>query len=101
MYKLKEAVGQRRSGSFLILKKRRKIMRVERFKMERPELVKEGEEVEITEHFSPGSWYYIIEPTIAMSGCYKTKDRILSNKGVVKAVEENERGFYLLVEIEE
>lgn len=75
-------------------------MRVERFKMERPGLVKPGEEVTITERFSPGSWYYIIEPTIAMSGCYKTKDRILSTKGIVKEVEENDRGFYIMVEVE-
>ncbi|KSV57606.1 MAG: hypothetical protein ACOCM4_06605 [Acetivibrio ethanolgignens] len=75
-------------------------MRVERFKMERPGLVKPGEEVRITERFSPGSWYYIIEPTIAMSGCYKTKDRILSTKGTVKEVEENDRGFYIMVEVE-
>lgn len=75
-------------------------MRVERFKMERPGMVKAGEEVVITERYSPGSWYYIIEPTIAMSGCYKTKDRILSTKGIVKEVEENERGFYIMVEVE-
>lgn len=75
-------------------------MRVERFKMERPGLVKPGEKVIITERFSPGSWYYIIEPTIAMSGCYKTKDRILSAHGVVKEIEENDRGFYLMVEVE-
>lgn len=75
-------------------------MRVERFKMERPGMVKVGETVEITERFSPGSWYYIIEPTIAMSGCYKTKDRILSSKGIVKEVEENARGFYIMVEVE-
>lgn len=76
-------------------------MRVEKFKMERPGLVKQGEEVTITEHFSPGSWYYIIEPTIAMSGCYKTKDRIRSDKGIIKEIQQNERGFYVMVEIEE
>ncbi len=76
-------------------------MRIEKFKMERQGLVKPGEEVAITERFSPGSWYYIIEPTIAMSGCYKTKDRILAKKGIVKEIEENERGFYIMVEVEE
>jgi hypothetical protein len=76
-------------------------MRIEKFKMERQGLAKVGDTVEISEHFSPGSWYYIIEPTIAMSGCYKTKDRILSKSGRVKEIEENERGFYLLVEVDE
>lgn len=47
--------------------------RVEKFKMEREGLVKPGDEVHISEHKS-GLYAYIIEPAVAMSGCYAFRD---------------------------
>ena len=73
--------------------------RVEKFKMERANLVKAGDEVHITEHKS-GLYAYIIEPAVAMSGCYEFRDRILSRTGRVVQVEALESGFMVYVELE-
>ena len=51
-------------------------MRVERFKMEREGLVTEGQEVEISERSAvTGQYTYLVEPSIAMSGIYRTRQR--------------------------
>ena len=48
-------------------------MRQERFKMEREGLVEEGQEVEISERSAvTGQYTYLVEPSIAMSGIYRT-----------------------------
>lgn len=73
--------------------------RVEKFKMEREGLVKPGDEVHISEHKS-GLYAYIIEPAVAMSGCYAFRDRILSRTGMVVQVETLESGFMVYVEFE-
>lgn len=75
-------------------------MREMEFKMERPGQVKEGQEVQITE--LPGYNYnYMIEPAVAMSGCYKISERLKSTSGIVKKIEENDRGYYVTVEFDE
>ena len=57
-------------------------MRVERFKMEREGLVTEGQEVEISERSAvTGQYTYLVEPSIAMSGIYRTRQRIRARKG--------------------
>lgn len=77
-------------------------MRQERFKMEREGLVEEGQEVEISERSAvTGQYTYLVEPSIAMSGIYRTSQRIRSRKGTVRKIEKTEKGFYLLVEVEE
>lgn len=49
-------------------------MRQERFKMEREGLVEEGQEVEISERSAvTGQYTYLVEPSVAMSGIYRTK----------------------------
>ncbi|MCR4605532.1 MAG: hypothetical protein K5639_05980 [Eubacterium sp.] len=76
-------------------------MRREEFKMERPGLVSEGDEVEITEGVLPSAYYYTIVPAVAMSSNYTLRERIESTKGVVKEVREDDRGFYVVVEFDE
>ena len=76
-------------------------MRQESFKMERPGLVKPGDKIQITEYQSYMNYSYIIEPAVAMSGCYKNRDRLKSREGIVKDIRENSRGFYVIVEFDE
>mgnify|MGYP006992967250 CR=1 FL=1 len=64
-------------------------------------LVKPGDEVDITEGKLPSSYYYTIEPAVAMSGNYSTPDRLKSRHGVVKEVGETSRGYYVLAEFDE
>ena len=75
-------------------------MRQEKFKMERQGLVKIGDVVDVTE--SEGFNYsYIIEPAVAMSGCYPNAQRIKSKKGIVKNIEHTPRGFIVTAEFDE
>ncbi len=76
-------------------------MREMSFTMSRPGLVKEGDVVEITEGKLPSSYYYTIEPAVAMSGNYTTPERLKSRSGVVKEVGETNRGYYVLCEFDE
>ena len=76
-------------------------MREELFKMERKGLVTEGEEVKVTERVNGGLYSYLVEPSVAMSGIYRSNQRIKSEKGIIKEIRENERGYYLLVAFDE
>ena len=76
-------------------------MRTIEFKMERPGLVKAGDEVSIIEREGTSSYSYIIDPAVAMSGCYIGRDRIKSDHGIVKEVKHNDRGYYVIVEFDE
>ncbi len=75
-------------------------MRKMEFKMERPGLVKEGDVVKITEGLLPSNYYYIIDPSLAMSGNVPFRERLISKTGVVESVVENIRGFYVTVVFE-
>lgn len=46
------------------------------------------------------NYSYIIEPAVAMSGCFKVNERIQSRDGIVKDVTHNDRGYYVVVEFE-
>ena len=65
------------------------------FKMERPGLLKEGDEITVTEGELPSNVYYTIDPSLAMSGNFPFRERMSQRKGVVLNVEENDRGFYV------
>ncbi len=69
--------------------------------MERANLVKPGDEVTVTEGKLPFSYYYTIEPAVAMSANYELRERLKSRSGVVKEIEETERGFFVKVEFDE
>lgn len=76
-------------------------MREEMFKMERSGLVTEGQEVHVTERVNGSLYSYIVEPSVAMSGIYRSNQRIQSSTGVINEIRETERGFYLIVGFDE
>ena len=53
--------------------------------MERPGLVKVGDRVQITEYQSYMNYSYIIEPAVAMSGCYTTPEELRPKKEPLSA----------------
>ena len=77
-------------------------MRVLEFKMERAGLVKVGDIVEVTEGSLPSSWYYMIEPAVAMSANIPLFERLKAKTGkIIDIKESDDVGFYLSVEFEE
>lgn len=71
------------------------------FKMERPGLLQEGQRITVTEGVLPSNYYYTIDPSLAMSGNIPFRDRMLAREGIVTAIAENERGFYVTAQFEE
>ena len=76
-------------------------VRMMEFKMERPGLLKEGDHVTVTEGVLPSNYYYTIDPSLAMSGNYPFRERLLAREGDVTSVVENPRGFYVTVAFSE
>lgn len=76
-------------------------MRTMEFKMERPGQVELGQVVEITEGKLPSSYYYTIEPAVAMSGNYRLAERLMARSGRVIDVKETQRGFFVTCEFDE
>ena len=72
-------------------------MRELEFKMERPGLLKEGDHVTVTEGVLPSNYYYTIDPSLAMSANIPFRERLKTKEGTVVSIEENERGFYVVV----
>ena len=90
-----------KADDFIRLTERRNYMRQEKFKMERQGLINVGDEIEISEYQSFMNYSYIIEPAVAMSGCYPNAERIRSRKGIVKNIEHTPRGFIVTAEFDE
>ena len=76
-------------------------MRNMEFKMERPGLLEAGQEVTVTEGLLPSNYYYVIDPSLAMSANIPFRYRLKSRRGIVRSVVENARGFYVTVEFDE
>lgn len=76
-------------------------MREMEFKMERQGLLAEGDHITVTEGVLPSNYYYTIDPSLAMSGNYPFRERMLAREGIVTKVMEKERGFYVLALFEE
>ena len=76
-------------------------MREMTFKMERPGLVEDGDLVDVSEKKTALNYTYMIEPAVAMSGCYKVNQRLRSDRGVVREVKHTDRGYYVIVEFDE
>ena len=84
-----------------ILVSQDKIFHNMEFKMERQGLLTVGQEVDVTESVLPTSYYYTIQPMIAMSKNYPGYERLQSRKGIVKDIKETDRGYYTVVEFDE
>lgn len=76
-------------------------MRDMEFKMERQGLVEEGDKIQVTESVLPGSYYYTIIPSVAMSGNYPGYARLKSREGIVKEIRHTDRGYYIVAEFDE
>lgn len=76
-------------------------MRIMEFKMERQGLLKEGDQITVTEGLLPSNYYYTIDPSLAMSGNIPFRERLKSKDGTVIKIIENDRGFYVSVEFDE
>ena len=76
-------------------------MRKLEFKMERSGLLEVGQDITVTEGVLPSNYYYTIDPSLAMSGNFKPRERLQTREGVVKDIVENPRGFYVTVEFDE
>lgn len=76
-------------------------MREMQFKMERPGLLKAGDPVTVYEGTLPRAYYYTIQPSLAMSGNIPFTQRLRCREGIVRQVEQNERGYYVIAAFDE
>ena len=71
------------------------------FKMERHGLLHVGDHITVTEGILPSSYYYTIDPSLAMSANFTFRQRLKAREGVVTDIIQNDRGFYVTAEFEE
>jgi hypothetical protein len=72
-------------------------MREMEFKMEREGLLQVGDKITVTEGVLPSSYYYTIDPSLAMSGNIPFRERLMEKEGTVVDIQENDRGYYVTV----
>lgn len=72
-------------------------MREMEFKMEREGLLSVGDKITVTEGVLPSSYYYTIDPSLAMSANVPFRERLLAKEGTVVDIKENDRGYYVTV----
>ncbi|MCD7751983.1 MAG: hypothetical protein LUI10_09645 [Lachnospiraceae bacterium] len=75
--------------------------RLMEFKMERQGLLEIGQKITVTEGVLPSNYYYTIDPSLAMSGNFPFRERMLAREGVVKDIKQNPREFYVTCAFEE
>ena len=68
-------------------------MREMEFKMEREGLLKVGDRITVTEGVLPSSYYYTIDPALAMSGNIPFRERMTAKEGTVVDIQENDRSY--------
>lgn len=71
------------------------------FKMERQGLLEIGQKITVTEGVLPSNYYYTIDPSLAMSGNFPFRERMLAREGIVTDIKNSPRGFYVMCEFEE
>ena len=71
------------------------------FKMERQGLLEIGQKITVTEGILPSNYYYTIDPSLAMSGNFPFKQRMMARDGVVTDIQQKPKGFYVTCEFEE
>ncbi|MGN0160817.1 MAG: hypothetical protein ACI4AQ_05475 [Lachnospiraceae bacterium] len=76
-------------------------MRQMEFKMERPGLLEVGQKITVSEGMLPNSYYYTINPALAMSKNFTNSERLKTKEGVVVDIIHNERGYYVTAEFNE
>ena len=76
-------------------------MRLMEFKMEREGLVRPGDQIRVSEGVLPASWYYTIEPAIAMSANYNSRERLTVFDGIVREVRRDASGYTVVAAFEE
>lgn len=75
------------------------------FRMERPDLVHAGDEVEVRESvlktLGGTMYYYTIFPAVAMSANIPARQRLKTLHGVVKKIEDHESNWSVYCEFED
>ena len=76
-------------------------MRQMESKMERTGLLEVGQTLPVAEYKLPNSYFYTLGHAYAMSGNYKSTERLKSREGKVVDVRETPKGYFVTVEFDE